>query len=134
AAFDETNPTYSNRSYVAGGSTGSGNIMDLTDNELPVAPIEIYGLIGNWLVRANTSSGGPTLTLAATKHRQAGNVIVSLVWNSTGSAAIDVVRNRTIIATTDDDGSARDRLGTQTGSFFYQVCVAGSSNCSNEVL
>ncbi len=108
--------------------------MDLTDNELPVATIETYGLVGNFLVRANTSNGGPTLTLAASKHRQAGNIVVSLAWNSTGSGRIDVIRDGAVIATTDDDGSARDRLGTQTGSFVYQVCVAGSSNCSNEVL
>ena len=135
AAFDKTDPTYLNRSYVAASTTpGNGNIMDLTDNDLPVAPIEIYGLFGNWLVRANTSSGGPTLTLAVSKHRQAGNVIVSLAWNSTGSGRIDVLRKGVVIANTDDDGSVRDRLGSDTGKFFYQVCVANSSNCSNEIL
>ena len=133
-AFDETDPTFSNRSYLAGDTTpGNGNIMDLTDNDLPVATIETYGLIGNLLVRANAGEG-PKLTLAASKHRQAGNIIVSLAWNSTGSGRIDVIRDGAVIATTDDDGSARDRLGTQTGSFVYQVCVADSSNCSNEVL
>ena len=135
AALDETDPTFSDRSYVAGDTTpGNGNIMDLNDNELPVGTNESYGVIGNWLVRANTSSGGPNLTLAASKHRQAGNVIVSLAWNSTGSGRIDVLRNGVVIANTDDDGSVRDRLGPHTGKFFYQVCVANSSNCSNEVL
>lgn len=135
AAFDETNPTFSNRSYVAGDTTpGGGNIMDLTDNELPVAPIEFYGLIGNWLIRANTSAGGPNITLTASKRRQNGNTIVSLTWNPTGSDSIDVIQNHTVIATTADDGSAQDHVGTRTGSFVYQVCVSGSSNCSNEVL
>jgi hypothetical protein len=135
AAFDETNPTFSNRSYVAGDSIpGTGNINDLNDNELPVAPIESYGLIGNWLIRANTNSGGPDITLTASKRRQNGNTIVSLAWNPTGSGSVDVVQNHTIIATTDDDGSAQDHFGTRTGSFVYQVCVSGSSNCSNEVL
>jgi hypothetical protein len=59
AAFDETAPTFSNRSYVAGGA--SGNINDLNMNDLPVAPIESFGLIGNWLVRAH-SSGTPSPT------------------------------------------------------------------------
>ncbi len=61
-AFDETDPTFSNRSYVAGDTTpGNGNIMDLTDNDFPVATIETYGLFGNWLVRANTGTAVPTL-------------------------------------------------------------------------
>ncbi len=55
AAFDETAPSYSNRSYVAGGTTG--DIYDLNDNDLPVAPIENYGLIGNWLIRADAHGG-----------------------------------------------------------------------------
>lgn len=135
AAFDETDPTFSSRSYIALDTTpGTGNIMDLTANEYPPLPIEAYGLFGNWLVRANTSSGGPDLTLSASTHRQKGNVIVTLSWNSTGSGRIDVLRNGVVIANTDDDGSLRDRLGHHTGKFFYQICVANSSNCSNEVL
>jgi hypothetical protein len=59
AAFDETAPTFSNRSYVAGGA--QGNINDLNANDLPVAPIESFGLVGNWLVRAN-SPGNPSPT------------------------------------------------------------------------
>ena len=135
AAFDETDPTFSNRSYVAGDlDPGTGNIMNLNDNELPVASNESYGLIGNWLIRANTNGGGPDITLAVGKRRQGGNTIVSLTWNPTGSGSVDVIRNGAVIATADDDGSAQDHIGSQTGSFAYQVCVAGSSNCSNEVL
>ncbi|MBA3650094.1 MAG: hypothetical protein H0W66_01095 [Chthoniobacterales bacterium] len=59
AAFDETAPTFSNRSYVAGGA--SGDINNLNNNDLPVAPIESFGLVGNWLVRAD-SNGNPTPT------------------------------------------------------------------------
>ena len=61
AAFDETSPTFSNRSYVAGGASGTGNINDLNSNDLPVAAIESFGLVGNWLIRAN-SSGDPSPT------------------------------------------------------------------------
>ena len=59
SAFDETSPTFSNRSYVAGGA--QGNINDLNANDLPVAPIESFGLIGNWLIRAH-SPGNPSPT------------------------------------------------------------------------
>ena len=58
AAFDESNPQF-NRSYVAGGATG--DINNLNNNEIPVAPIESFGLVGNWLIRA-TAGGEPTPT------------------------------------------------------------------------
>jgi hypothetical protein len=53
AAFDQTAPTFVNRSFVAGGNAGSGNINNLSANGIPVAPIESFGLSGNWLIRAN---------------------------------------------------------------------------------
>jgi hypothetical protein len=56
AAFDETPPTVSNRSFFAGGA--HGNIYNLKDNDFPVAPIENSGSVGNWLIRA--VQGGPT--------------------------------------------------------------------------
>lgn len=58
AAFDETNPTFSKRSYVAGGSAGTGDINNLNNNELPVTAIESFGLVGNWLIRADATGGG----------------------------------------------------------------------------
>ncbi len=53
AAFDQTAPSYSNRSYVAGGTMG--DFYDLNNNDLPVAPTDNYGLVGNWLIRADTA-------------------------------------------------------------------------------
>ncbi len=61
-AFDESPPVFSNRSYVAGDTApGTADINDLNNNELPVAPIESFGLVGNWLIRAD-STGNPTPT------------------------------------------------------------------------
>ena len=66
AAFDETPPTLSNRSYIAGGASGTGDINNLNNNDLAVAPIESFGLIGNWLIRADAGNGSPTPTPTAT--------------------------------------------------------------------
>src|SRR5262249_14741312 len=56
AAFDESAPIF-DRSFVAGAFTpGGGDINCLTCNDLPVAPIENYGLFGNWLIRANAGT------------------------------------------------------------------------------
>ena len=53
AAFDQTAPTFPNRSFIAGGAAGTGNINNLSANTIPVAPIESFGLVGNWMIRAN---------------------------------------------------------------------------------
>jgi len=43
------------------------------------------------------------------------------------------LRNGVVVHTTDDDGAAEDKLGTHTGTFFYQVCETDSGDCSNQV-
>src|SRR5215208_1512436 len=58
AAFDETAPSLPNRSFVA----QTANINDLSG----AFPIEQAGLVGNWLIRAEGSTGGGTPTTTAT--------------------------------------------------------------------
>ena len=53
AAFDETAPI-PNRSWI----DLTSNINDLSGS----APIESFGLVGNWLIRADGNTGGPTPT------------------------------------------------------------------------
>ena len=52
-------------------------IQNLNDNELPVAPIESFGLIGNWLIRANgvPSSGSGDLALQSAASVKGGFAI-----------------------------------------------------------
>jgi hypothetical protein len=71
AAFDQTDPTFSNRSYYADSASGTGNIENLNDNDTPVAPIESFGspFIGNWLIRAD---GGGALELTNAVSKKAG--------------------------------------------------------------
>ena len=54
AAFDETAPTLPNRSWV----DATANINDLSG----AITIESAGLVGNWLIRADGNTGGPTPT------------------------------------------------------------------------
>lgn len=59
-------------------------------------------------------------------------VIYDLKWNvisTTGS--MDVVRDGAVVLTVPDRGNQRDRA--PLGPHRYKVCVAGTSNCSNEV-
>src|SRR5262249_11559244 len=64
-------------------------------------------------------SGAP-ITLDARVRRQGGNRVVLLTWSPADGGGINVLRNGVVISTTDDDGSAKDSLGTQTGIFIYQ--------------
>ncbi len=128
-AFDESNPIF-NRSYVAGGA--SGNINNLNDNDLPVAPIESFGLFGNWLVRADAGTGG-SITLSADVIRQGGKRFAALTWSPANGGNMNVLRDGAVIGTTDDDGSARSKIGNQTGNITYQVCETDTGTCSNEV-
>ncbi|MDQ3199723.1 MAG: hypothetical protein M3Q46_11175, partial [Verrucomicrobiota bacterium] len=97
AAFDETNPTLSNRSYIAGGATG--DIMNLNNNELPVAPIESFGLVGNWLIRADAGGTGGDITLNARPRRQQGGTKVALEWSPADGGDMNVLRDGVVVAT-----------------------------------
>jgi hypothetical protein len=131
-AFDESNALL-NRSYIAGsGTPGNGNIVNLNDNDLPVAPIEIYGLYGNWLIRANAGTGENNIVLSAEVHRRGGKHLVDLQWSPADAGTLNVLRNGEVVGTS-DDGSAVDQIGTRTGTRAYQVCQPDFSVCSNLV-
>jgi hypothetical protein len=99
---------------VAAGASGP--------NFIAIASAELY-----------TSEGAAELTLDARVHRQRGNRSVFLTWSPADGGSITVLRDGVVIATTDDDGAVKDTLGTQTGTFIYQVCENDSGDCSNEV-
>jgi len=135
AAFDESNPIF-NRSFIAGDSApGSGDIDDLNNNELPVAPIESFGLFGNWLIRANASGGGGgDITLTAKLRRQTGRILVALEWTGTDdSGTVNILRDGVAIHTATDDGRAQDRGVGHGESHTYQVCETDTGTCSNVV-
>ena len=84
-AFDETNPTFSNRSYIAGGA--NGDINDLNNNDLPVAPIESFGLVGNWLIRADAGGGGALQLTNAASVKGGFEVALPGIEDRSGGAA-----------------------------------------------
>jgi len=87
----------------------------------------------DWAFNATFTGPASAFTLQATVKRQGGKRSVALTWSPADGGTVDVLRNTVAIGTTDDDGETRDKLGTHTGTFFYQVCETDSGDCSNPV-
>ncbi len=106
AAFDETAPTLSNRSWI----DLTSNINDLSGS----APIESFGLVGNWLIRAEGEGGTtPTPTPTAPPCAACGT------YNTTTSAA-------SITPGTTDTGNHCDDCTTPI-ALPFPVCVYGTT-------
>jgi len=60
---------------------------------------------------------------------------VDLVWSGATSTNVDIYRNGVVIATVPSNpGSYTDNTGQKgRATFTYQVCEAGTQNCSNQV-
>jgi hypothetical protein len=87
--------------------------------------------IGNF--KFESCGGGGNIVLEARARRQGGKNFVALKWRPRDGGSVNVLRNGVVVHTTADDGKAQDNLGTNTGTFTYQVCETDSGDCSNEV-
>jgi len=59
---------------------------------------------------------------------------VDLTWTGATTANVDVYCNGDLIDTTPNDGAYRDSLGKDiSGTFVYEVCEEGATECSNTV-
>lgn len=82
------------------------------------------------------NSGGTTypIDLSVYAYKVRGNLFADLTWVNATSTFIDVYRDGTNIATTENDSAYTDGpVGKGGGSATYQVCEADTTNCSNEV-
>ncbi len=79
-----------------------------------------------------SSEADITLNVRAYKIKNAK--YADLTWSGASSAAVDVFRNESVIATNDIDGAYTDGpLEKLLKSATYKVCKAGTSTCSNPV-
>lgn len=116
------NPSHT---YAAGGTytvgltvTDDGGLADTSSRDVTVT---------------EPSSGGDIL-LVIDPFKERGRHVVDLVWGGATTAAVDVYRNGTVIATVPNDLPAyRDFTeGRGKATYVYKVCEAGTSVCSNE--
>ncbi len=75
-----------------------------------------------------------SISLSATPEKIRGERRVTLDWTGSGGDQIDIFRDGVLLVTVADTGSYVDEIGKGGGeTFTYQVCDAGTSNCSNVV-
>jgi N-acetylneuraminic acid mutarotase len=95
---------------------------------------------GRYCVQSGSPTPTPTptpgpITLRGQGKKVGGINTSRLKWRGATSANVDVYRDGNVIATTPNDGSYDDSTGTTSqASFTYQVCEAGISTCSNNVV
>jgi hypothetical protein len=61
-----------------------------------------------------------------------GRFRVQLAWTGATGSEVDIKKNG-VVTTTANDGSYQDRDVSSSGTYVYEVCETGSSNCSNPV-
>jgi len=88
----------------------------------------------------STASSAPTTptsdaTLTARGYKVKGVQSVDLTWNGLSGSSVDIYRNGSIIASAANDGGHTDSINKKGGgvTYTYQVCDAGTSNCTNSV-
>lgn len=120
AASTAENPSHT---YSAGGSytvtltvTDNGGITDsFSDNVAVTAP----------------STGG--ITLSVDGYKVKGRQKADLTWSGASGTSLNVFRDGTLVATTNNDGFYTDNINrVGGGSYTYTVCETVGSECSNE--
>ena len=82
---------------------------------------------------ATTLVGGG-IDLTASGYKVKGKQKADLDWTGATTANVDIYRDGSLISTTANDGAFTDPINKKGGgSYAYEVCEAGSSDCSDPV-
>jgi hypothetical protein len=112
------------RVLVAGGKNNDGILATAETFDPGVTPTP-----------TPTPTATPAPILLTGQGKKIGGIDTArLKWRGATSANVDVYRDGNVIATTPNDGLYDDSTGISgQASFMYQVCDAGTQNCSNTV-
>jgi hypothetical protein len=89
-------------------------------------------------VSASATSGTITPeepTLTARGYKVKGSQTVDLTWTGLSATSVDIYRNGAVVSSSANDGLQTDSINKKGGgvTYTYQVCAAGTSNCTNSV-
>ena len=113
-----------NRQANQAGFYGAGDIWSVGG---------LDGATFQFLAEVQHRTNGSGITLGAHIRRQGGNRFVVLDWSPADGGQVNVLRNGSIIGTTDDDGNVQKNIHAHTGTDTYQVCETDTGACSNVV-
>jgi serine protease len=73
--------------------------------------------------------------LSASGYKVKGVKHASLDWSGAGAGSVEIKRDGSVVGSSSGaTGSFDDNIGTKgAGSYTYQVCDTGTTNCSNTV-
>lgn len=109
---------------------GSPPLVGPKNVDVRAAEFQAFGAGGEVVI-----DGGEELTLLASGHKVHGLQKADLSWSGAVSTDVDIVRDGSVIATTDNDGFYTDDIDNRgPGSYTYQVCETGTTTCSNEAV
>jgi hypothetical protein len=67
-------------------------------------------------------------------YKYRGEKRANLTWTGAAGDSVDIIRDRLIVASTENDGYYEDRTGLKGGGLnSWQVCQVGTTICSVEV-
>ncbi len=118
------------------GPIGSGADFSATLNDgthtITASVTDSGGNTSSDSVTVTVSSPGGSISLSASGYKIKGNKYVDLSWAGASGANVDVFRNGSLFTTTANTGAyTAGPLGKGGGSDSFQVCEAGTTNCSN---
>jgi hypothetical protein len=90
-------------------------------------------LTGSGSVTITAVSGKDGVELTATAYKIKGDKYADLTWNGATLTNVDVYRDGSLITTTTNDGAYTHGPFSKGKPATYQVCEAGTLNCSNEI-
>jgi PKD repeat protein len=74
------------------------------------------------------------ITLSVEGYKVRGRQQADIRWSGASGSSVDIVRDGAIVEQTANDGFYTDNINSRGGgSYTYEVCEAGTSNCSNTV-
>ena len=119
-------------SIIGSGASFSTSTLSVGAHTITASVTDSGGLPGNDGITVTVNSVGG-ITLSASGYKVKGVHHADLSWSGATSLDVDVLRNGAVVDTTLNDGFYTDNTGQKgPGSYTYQVCEAGTSECSNE--